>query len=687
MLKPFFRAVCFLGLAICQASGSESENVCHEEGCTSQSQSLLQTTNQMSVAQPGLREEEEAGEADTEPEGRPDDTGIQQIWGIFAELDTDGSGELELDELVQDFLQKVSQSNQTQHHNETGLAALREQIKKLIEPDDDDGNSALSLKEFMGEQHKEKDDPDPDDELASEPEEQEEHGSGGADEQEVEESELINASTMSDAQAHLSGETASISLAELESRRRKNQKQKKWAAKQMRKMEGEICSRDTYFLPQGKSRHVRTLDWYWSGITLKAHCSGWDQVGLLCYKPCVQQYGHGWHGVAERCWQGCRSGYINGRIGECHERCGAAQQLGHLPIECHGWMYCADSWNTCGSKAIDIASAFAQVAANLVPVGKMAMKAARLSSAAARKALIKKAMMKLAKKMLRKAKKNLVKYIKQKKKDITSDQINNIMEGGAEYLAAGALKTDVDIGGEVLNALDVIDPTGVSSVVNAFIEPGCKGSKLEDFPTDSLEHEGKGWSSCTWSYKGNYKAAHWDCTPTRHWGVESFEECQQICIDDHAENCKAIEFGYGECRTFTCSVRYYNYGNPWEVAHASGCPEPPSMECTWSDRGPNVAMRNACTRKRDWSNGIQSLDECKDKCQDDYGEHCKGVEWAQDTECRTFGGSGCSGLYSYSYSGNWYASLASGCPPVKDDEDDKNKKSRRRRRRQRRRRR
>jgi uncharacterized membrane protein len=281
-----------------------------------------------------------------------------------------------------------------------------------------------------------------------------------------------------------------------------------------------------------------------------------------------------------------------------------------------------------------------------------------------------------------------VKYIRQKKKDIASDQIDAIMEGGAEYLAAGALEQDVDIGAEVRNALDAIDPTGVMSVVNAFIEPGCKGSKLEDFPTDGLEHEGKGWSSCTWSHKGHYKAARWDCTPTRLWDIESYEECQQICVDYLAENCRAIEFGHGECRAFPCHVGFYDYGNPWEVAHAHGCPEPPSNECTWTDSGPNHAMKWACRPKQSYSNGIQSLDECKDKCVDDYGEYCRGVEWAQDIECRTFGGSGCSGLYYYDYSGAWHASLAKKetCPPVKDDEDDKNKKSRRRRRRQRRRR-
>jgi len=251
----------------------------------------------------------------------------------------------------------------------------------------------------------------------------------------------------------------------------------------MAKMEKSLCKRDYYHIGWGRYRRFRSLDWSWgSGL----HCSGWDQVGLICYQPCVDQFGWNWHGVAERCYPGCRGGYSNGRIAECHERCGEGQGLPQVPKECDGWIYCADGVGTCNARAVSIAFEFASFAANFAGPAAKTIKAARIAHKAGKSVakVVMKQIKKLAKKLLKKAKKKLRKYMKKEAKEIRKDEQDRILQGGAEEFAVSSLESLLpsDVKAKVLEVADAVDPTGISSIVNAFHATSCTDIKMEPMP-------------------------------------------------------------------------------------------------------------------------------------------------------------------------------------------------------------
>ena len=134
---------------------------------------------------------------------------------------------------------------------------------------------------------------------------------------------------------HGSSETQDLDdSATLDLARKKNKKQKKWAAKELSKLEKTHCKRFQKSHHQwGRARDWKPHHWDWKGWYWHIHCGGWDDLGPLgCYKRCIDQ--HGWdfrHGVGAFCYKGCPDGYLDGNLGWCAERCGGDRDLPFHP--------------------------------------------------------------------------------------------------------------------------------------------------------------------------------------------------------------------------------------------------------------------------------------------------------------------------------------------------------------------
>jgi len=452
---------------------------------------------------------------------------LEGLRKIFDNIDEDGSGELELEDIYQGMLKESPTRDHRDHQ-----ASILQTLKKMIMPDDRDGNGALSFDEFVllhpadmppvepsysnstTVSLLEDEDALEDDEErgVSEPrliqqlDEQRKVSGPGPIRQFGEEGFVPGPEPIQqvDEEREVSGPGLIQQFSEENDqsrRRRKNKKQKEWAAKMMMKADAKVCTRATTWVGSPKDRQVRHMSCSvsWGGV--RCGCSGWDQIGTLCYRKCHDQFGSNYHGVGHRCWPGCPSGYINGRIAECHERCGEAQRLPHTPVECHGWIWCADSWGTCEKKAFDVVASFAMFAMNMVGPAKAGLKAAKgMAKGASRLAKIGAAVKKIAKVLLKKARKKLIKYAKKRakeevkavKKDIRDMDwtMEAIFEGGADAVAAGVIgNREPDLAQEALDVLDAVDPTGISGIVNAFHAGSCNNIKIDAMPLHGLEDE------------------------------------------------------------------------------------------------------------------------------------------------------------------------------------------------------
>jgi len=413
---------------------------------------------------------------------------VKELRQVFDQLDYDGSGELEVEELYQQLVENGAPHESQNETHDPYAGQARGFLKSLIQERDLDGSGTLSFSEFLAEQLK---DATSDAQSSSAA-----NNMSLVDdvlEMHTNQEKLPTQDEINSLVQEVGEDNSGIQVSRR--RKQKNKKQKEWAAKQMLKTEQEICERRTYFIAAGRPRSTRamSISCSWSGCS--AGCRGWDQIGPICHKPCREQYGSTWHGVGPLCFEGCRSGYINGRIHECHERCGDDYSLPQVPIECHGWMYCADSWGTCNEKALKIIVAFAEMAANLFPVAKAGVRAAKAAKGASRLAKLRAALRKMALKLLKKAKKKLVKYmrkqLKEQRKEISQQTMDAIVEGGAELVAAGVIKQqEPSLGQQVLEVADAVDPTGVSSVVASFSASSCGDSQISEMPADGLEEEG-----------------------------------------------------------------------------------------------------------------------------------------------------------------------------------------------------
>jgi len=409
-------------------------------------------------------------------EASPEEINIM-LKQFFDQLDTDNSSFLDVQELRGESHLAAASANDTSAEE----AWLLKQLEALIAANDKDGSGTLDFEEFSESQmheppaiESEQNATDNDTEMAS-----------------------MSTDTMIQKMEKVEDEdqlSAAADAAETKpKKRKKNKKQKKWAGDQMAKMEKTICKAEQRSHHQvGKTRHWRSHDFSWSkGM----HCSGWEDQGPLgCYRPCREQYGSGWHGVGGFCYQGCPSGFRDGNVGFCVEHCGDSRRLPALPKECDGWLYCARDVGVCNDKAVDIVLAFASFAVGLIPTGGRAagyiIKGVKTGTKKAIKAGVRKAINHVAKKLLKKARNNLRKYIKKEGKQLAEDQMEMILMGGAEELAAEVVaEQNPSIGDQIAEVAAAIDPTGIADIVSAFSAEDCGPLKVTDMPVDGLENE------------------------------------------------------------------------------------------------------------------------------------------------------------------------------------------------------
>lgn len=482
---------CFLILS-CYYPVLGSADECSADTCGSvdtDQNTLLQAKLQVSGdnVQQNIKDEGDSWQIGFLEQGGEKEEVVKELRKIFDKLDADGSGEIGVDDLFQN---EVSQESARQSQNESADGVKRDALKSLISEDDLDGNGALSFSEFLEEQLKGAESAK-EDELAA-VNVTVHDGNEILEEMHADEDRpgtRRRRTRRRRTNTHEEVSCEDLLLSEVDRRRRrkklkknkqKNKRQKEWAAKEMLK-DVEICSRDTQWVGGPRSRHTRLADWRsWPNV-----CKGWDQIGFVCYKPCREQHGSGWHAVGPTCWPGCRAGYTN--VGAlCSQLCGENYRLPQMPLECG--VYCADSQASCNKKAFAIITDFALFAANLFPYAKAGLKAAKYAKGAARLAKLQAAISAVARRLKRKAQKKLTNHMKERAKTITKEAMCDIVEGGAEMVAAGVIKEkEPALAHEVEQALEVADPTGIYDVVTSFQAKSCKNLKMEDMPMLGLD--------------------------------------------------------------------------------------------------------------------------------------------------------------------------------------------------------
>lgn len=412
---------------------------------------------------------------------------------LFQAMDLDSSQELDLNELcVASFGYETKEAHKVE---------LEMQMQTLIEQLDEDGSGTLNLEEY-----EKRESPQKQAEIVQLIQQQgqlrlaqnstEEMPEDKTEElQERDHPTALVLESLNQSEEVFTSQMAS-SFVSHAAKRRSNKKQKKWAAKEMGKMEKTICKRFQRSHHQvGRARSWRTHDFSWSKGW---HCDGWNDLGPLgCFRPCIDQFGHEYrHGVGAMCYKGCPDGYLDGNLGWCAERCGVDRDLPFLSKECDGWLYCATDVGVCNRRAVEITMSFAGAIVGLIPyVGKPAQgiaRAIRVGTKAAIKKALKAAMKQIGRKLIKKAKKNLRKYVKKRGKELVKETAEAILEGGAEELAASAIEEAYpNVKQELEDLAAAVDPTGVADIVQSFAAEDCGPLKVEAIPEDGLVEEFK----------------------------------------------------------------------------------------------------------------------------------------------------------------------------------------------------
>ena len=426
---------------------------------------------------------------------------------LFQRLDLDSSGELDLNEVgIGSFGEEEWQGP---HKVE-----LEKQIQTLLEQLDEDGSGTLNLDEYEkrvsnekqakaikliqqeGELRMLKMAQDHNLTIKVEEPEAEEHEDPDISDDHPASHAMVLGSLNQSVEKVVTTQRAS-SFVSFAARRKTNKKQKKWASKEMAKMEKTICKRFQRSHHQaGKPRswrpHSMKIEWF----SVEIHCDGWNDLGPLgCFRPCIDEHGHEYrHGVGAFCYKGCPSGYLDGNLGWCAERCGADRDLPFVPKECDGWLYCATDTGVCNRRAVEITMSFAGAIVGLIPyVGKPAQgiaRAVRVGTKAAIKKALKAAMKQISRKLIKKAKKNLRKYVKKRGKEMVKETAEAILEGGAEELASSAIEEAYpNLKQEMEDLAAAVDPTGIADIVQSFAAEDCSGIKVQAMPEDGVVDE------------------------------------------------------------------------------------------------------------------------------------------------------------------------------------------------------
>jgi len=255
----------------------------------------------------------------------------------------------------------------------------------------------------------------------------------------------------------------------------KRDKQYQWAAKAMQK-EMHVpdgCKPATVGKPPGR---VLDCDVCWAWFVphpCRCRCrKHWTQVTLLCFEDCSVR-GAYTHDTGLYCHKPCdrdgqfhlRTGCGAGEVRKCVKNTGACVADIFNKVVAIGEVLL--NIGTAGAfKAI---SAGAKAAETSIKAGLALVKAAMKASAKA-----------LAKRLMKRG------TIKNKLKKLGKEHQEDILEGGAELFMSQSMPAD--IGGALLEIAAIIDPTGVTGVVEAFMPgPSCDDSAYFDEPLPGEE--------------------------------------------------------------------------------------------------------------------------------------------------------------------------------------------------------
>lgn len=258
-----------------------------------------------------------------------------------------------------------------------------------------------------------------------------------------------------------------------------NHEQKIWAAKQLPKLEGTICKRKKSDIERCCGPKLFSTGCPW----------GYNNVGFWC--------------------RGCKG--ESELLGHCWSRCGDDHRLPHLTHGCELGVvaYCTDKAHNCIKQALTLGIAWAKMFFSFTPVGMGLIKVVQGVKMTAEPALAPVvSLMKIAIKRGRAAAKQqhakdiLSKYMKKNGLAISSEHVDDIIDGGFELIGLQTIKNPDkgfldDVQGEVKErlqkvadqAISLIDPFGVYDVVKAFdVGSDCEDVEIDPFPEGTMDN-------------------------------------------------------------------------------------------------------------------------------------------------------------------------------------------------------
>lgn len=278
------------------------------------------------------------------------------------------------------------------------------------------------------------------------------------------------------------------------------QKEISWAARQIAKLQGPVCSRHR---ESKRSAYGRTpyLKWWWESC---AH--NYEDILGICYKNCDA----GYYPTYLLCQRDCNYGRPGlptreDTLTECIEKCADVPGKPSPFSETCSLFYCGKSKVDCAAHGIEIAGSFAMAALSTLGSLKSGLKAAQkinqigLQRSPAQRRLLFKAMTfgmagvilgSLPELSLSGLKVGMIfgtghkygHYDTAMKESIK----NLILERGAEEVA-GASIAETETGDWKDTAVEVLqelDPTGIVDIVQSFESDRCRDKILEPFPDD-----------------------------------------------------------------------------------------------------------------------------------------------------------------------------------------------------------
>lgn len=255
--------------------------------------------------------------------------------------------------------------------------------------------------------------------------------------------------------------------------------QRAWAATAISKMEKTVCARKK----KSPITEDRKCHWGFWCTPPYAHPMG-GKWGTNCCLPCKK----GWTGIGAVQCRTC--GDWNQYALYCYEPCTKEAGLPQMTQQCTSYR-CAKDAKACAAYAANIGLNFLNVVATLMPAAKAASKAIAVAYKSGVKGAVKTAIKGLLRKgvqkMVTQVKTGLLPFMKKKGMALGANISNIILEGGAQALLAEAtaLKTPAlkkHMQKFALDMLEMVDPTGIVSLVRSFSSPNCDSMRIQAMP-------------------------------------------------------------------------------------------------------------------------------------------------------------------------------------------------------------